>query len=121
MPKRKRVEIDRDRLLRPEELLSTLVQVAPFSASSLQAYVTGSTDEADLTLHEIMQSFRSCFKQEIATEDEVKSIARLIDVSLIKRDDLENAVMTCFIEHDGLSLRLKSLLAPQTRAYIKRN
>jgi len=68
--------------------------------------------------HAVVSDFSGSLRWDLIDEIQLAGLARLIELSLIVQDDIENAWMTCFIEA-GLSKGLRQHLSAQAKLYIK--
>jgi hypothetical protein len=58
-------------------------------------------NENDITLHGVLIVFTQYFgaEKDKFNEKQIKILAEFINKSVVKDDDLENAISTCFLEH----------------------
>jgi hypothetical protein len=123
MKHRKKAELVRDNLVGRDGLHATLQEIFPdlkdFSRESI-ADGFGYERWEDVTLHAILQNFHWSLSGDATDDFQIKQLARLIEISLSVKDDLENAWMTCFIEA-GISKQLWSHLSREAKVHIKTN
>lgn len=108
----------REDLERPDGLLTALRSLFPnFGDQELLREVRS----GEANLHAVMQEFSSSFRAASTEPSQLAGLACLIGQCVSARDDLENAVGTCFLEHlrqiDKGGLLWKRL-SPEVRAYV---
>jgi len=102
-----------------EALLQTLPGLRDFSRESIMEG-RGIDRWEEVNLHAILHDFCYSFAHYDADESQISQLARIIEISLSARDNLENAWMTSFLEA-GVSKRLWSHLSREAKVYIKTN
>jgi len=115
--------LDRENLATPDGLYVMLVEVFPGLRDFSREAITegrGIDTWEDVNLHAILHDFYYSFAHYDADESQISQLARIIEISLSARDNLENAWMTSFLEA-GVSKRLWSHLSREAKVYIKTN
>ena len=101
-----------------EEVEKTLVKVFPSYASQLEK--DKQDDEWGYSLHSLFRDFLHFFSKNEGsfTEKQLKNFAEFVNESVVEKDDLENAISTCFLEHlsqVNAAKAVKPLLSSQAK------
>src|SRR6187401_3138122 len=86
----------------PRELRTALISICPaFAADLPDDELEERERDGTATFHFVMQPFTTYFGtgQAALSEKQLKQLADLINRAVENEDDLENAVVTCFLEH----------------------
>lgn len=104
-----------------EGLLAALRQLFPKLSRFPDQGLVDDLMTGDANHHTVLRDFRLALIEDEADESQIAGLASLIDISLSKRDDVENAWMTCFLEHHVRHGPLWAQLSPETKKYIRAN
>lgn len=109
----------REEIAEPNELLNALRRIFPEARGFPRTDLIDEIASGEANYHTILSEFRSASLEDHADETQIEALARLVELSLNVRDDVENAWMTCFFEHGSRSGPLWSHLSPETKRHIK--
>jgi hypothetical protein len=109
----------RDDLATPDGLLTALQRLFPaFGDDELVAVV----QSGEANLHTVVIEFSSSFDASASTQSQLTGLASLMSLCVAAKDELENAVGTCFLEHLRQLDRRRILwkyLSPDVRSYVQ--
>ena len=109
----------RDQIADVSGLLAALCQIFPDAGGFPSEELVDEIASGDANHHTILSEFRSTFREEQASAEQIEALAKLAELSFSLPDTLENAWMTCFFEHRQRRGPLWSALSTEAKTYVK--
>ena len=110
---------DRHQIAEVRGLLEALCQIFPDGWGFPSEELVDEIASGDANHHTILSEFRSAFREEQASAEQIEALAKLAELSISLPDTLENAWMTCFFEHRQMRGALWSALSTEAKTYLK--